>query len=327
MKELYCGIDVHKESFVGCVLDKEGNVVREHTFPPTSEGFEHFIAGISSAEVTIAVEACNLWRPAQKILAELGYTIKLANPVKTHQIACKKKTDKVDAKILADLLRTNYLPEVYIPTEQVLGFRDLVRHKCDITKMKVRAKIRIKAYLLKNSIPYEKKIWNKKELGVLEALEKLELNDLIDDYRHFASKEAKVLKRIKETAEADKLSKILATHPGIGEFGALMMIAEIGDVSRFQSYKQLISYAGFSPGIYQSANTSYAVHNNAVNKYLKWIITECSGRAAQFCPTYKNLQKKIEKKKGFKVARRELGRKMLRAVYYMLKNEEEYHAS
>ena len=326
-RRLYCGIDVHKESFVGCITDEKGIPIRQHKFPPTKEGVEHFVAGISSAEITIAIEACGLWRAAYKLLHEMGYTVKLANPVKTNQIACKKKTDKVDAQILANLLRTNYLPEVYIPDENTLQLRDITRHKTRITRMRTQIQNRIKAHLLQNGIDYPKQMWNRKQLKKFEDLENLHLNDLIDTYKYFEKRQKHILKKIEELANKNQMAKLLMTHPGIGAFGALMMIAEIGDIDRFRYTKQLISYAGHAPGIYQTGNTSFAVKNTAVNKWLKWIVGECSGRAAQFDPNYKRTFNEVKKEKGFKIARREIARKMLRTVYFMLKNEEEYHAS
>ena len=325
MKELYAGVDIHKEKFVGNIMKKDGTIVREDSFLPTKEGTQSFFCGMPIKAV--AIEACGIWRGAYNLLTALGYKVKLANPVKTNQIACKKKTDKVDAKTLADLLRTNYLPEVYIPDERTLELRDIVRHKCNITRLKVRIQNKIKGYLLREGIAYPKQIWNKKALSELKKLEKEELNDLIDGYWFFRNKEREHLRRIGNISRNTKLSAMLKTHPGIGEFGSLMMVAEIADIARFEDAKHLLGYAGLVPGICQSADKSFSVQNHAVNKWLKWIVTECSSRAAMFDKDFMALFAKVKQRKGFKVARREIARKMLRNVYYMLKNEEPYHAS
>ncbi len=100
----------------------------------------------------IAIEACGIWRGAYNILRELGYEVKLANPKITHDIASGKKMDKVDAKTLADLLRTNYLPEVYIPDDDILQLRDLTRHKANLTRLRVKVQEKIKGYLLRGDI-------------------------------------------------------------------------------------------------------------------------------------------------------------------------------
>ena len=111
----------------------------------------------------------------------MGYEIKLANPKKTHDIACKKKTDKVDAKILADLLRTNYLPEVWIPDEKTIRLRDLTRHKSNLTRLRVSIQQKIKGYLLLNGQKYGK-LWNEKSLSKL-AEEDQDINNLVNVYQ------------------------------------------------------------------------------------------------------------------------------------------------
>ena len=98
MKELYCGIDTHKDSFAGCIMEKDRTIVREHSFPSTKEGVDKFICGIPSSQMKVAIEACGIWRGPYKILESMGYEVKLASPKKTHDIACKKKTDKVDTE-------------------------------------------------------------------------------------------------------------------------------------------------------------------------------------------------------------------------------------
>ena len=120
MEKLYGGIDIHKENLAGCIMDKDGNIKREHIFPSSKKAIEKFLCNIPNSDTTIAIEACGMWRGTHKILTELGYQVKLANPKKTHDIAGSKKMDKIDAKTLADLLRTHYLPEAVSYTHLTL---------------------------------------------------------------------------------------------------------------------------------------------------------------------------------------------------------------
>ncbi|HIH96318.1 MAG TPA: IS110 family transposase [Thermoplasmata archaeon] len=166
MEKLYGGIDIHKEKLAGCIMDENGEIFREHIFPFSRKAVERFLCGIPSSEITIAIEACGIWRGAYKVLADLGYEVKLANPKKTHDITCRKKTDRVDARILADLLRTNYLPEVWIPDEQVLKLRDLTRHKSNLTRLRVEVQAKLKGYLLRKGTKYGK-LWNERALSEL----------------------------------------------------------------------------------------------------------------------------------------------------------------
>ena len=129
MKDLYAGIDIHAERLYATVLDESGEIELQGSLPFAKEAIQSYFAGIPSSKLKKAIEACGMWRGAYKLLRELGYEVLLVNPYKTHQIACKKKTDKVNSRILAYLLRTGYLPQVYIPSEDVLKLRDVTRHR------------------------------------------------------------------------------------------------------------------------------------------------------------------------------------------------------
>jgi len=71
MDKLYCGIDIHKETFVGCIMDMNGTVIREHGFMANKDALERFISGIPNSKIKIAIEACGIWRGAYKTLSEL----------------------------------------------------------------------------------------------------------------------------------------------------------------------------------------------------------------------------------------------------------------
>jgi transposase len=324
MEKLYAGLDIHKEKFAGCIMEKDGNIIREHTFPSSKKALEQFLSNISSSEITLAIEACGLWRGAHRLLTDMGYSVKLANPKKTHDIACQKKTDKVDARILADLLRTHYLPEVWIPDEQTLQFRDLTRHKATLTRLKTQVQGKIRGYLLRKGVKYGKL---SKEETLATLTDDPDINNLVQVYHSLKQEEHEVMRRIKKIARNKKETTMLMSMPGIAEFSSLMIFAEIGDIRRFSSPKELVSYSGLCRGIYQSASTERSAPNTAVNKWLKWIIYECSGRATMLDPRFQDYYYKIEQRKGFKTARRATARKMLTIIWYMLTNKEPYHAA
>ena len=97
-EKLYGGIDTHKENFVGYIVDEKGRLLREHTFPATRGAAEKFTTGIPNSEMTIAIEACGIWRGAYNIFRELGYEVNLASPKKVHDIVGSKKMDKKGCK-------------------------------------------------------------------------------------------------------------------------------------------------------------------------------------------------------------------------------------
>lgn len=327
MRELYAGVDIHKEKYVGCIMDAAGKVVREHSFPPTTEGALAFLSGLPVK--SIAVETCTMWRYAYTLFRGLGYPLKLSSAKKTHDIACRKKTDKVDAKILANLLRTNLLPEVYIPSDEMLELRDLCRHKATLTRMRVETQMKIKSRLLTLGVNYPKKLWNEKNLDLLRKWNDPILSNMLVIRETFLHEENEVLSRVEAKANSHRTANILMTLPGVAEFSSLMILSEIANIKRFETPKQLVMYAGLCPGVYQTGKMEINVKNNAVNKWLKWIVTECSGRAACLPGTKFQLHyAKMNQKKGMKVARRSTARLMLTIIWHMLHNQEPYrHAS
>jgi len=117
------------------------------------------------------------------------------------------------------------------------------------------------------------------------------------------------------------------TMPGIAEFSSVMILSEIGDISRFTAPKNLISYCGLCPGVYQSGTTERNVRNNAVNKWLKWILYECAGKASIIEPRFQRHYLRVKKRKGWKTARRSCARKMATIIWHMMKKEEPYRSS
>ncbi len=324
MEKLYVGMDIHKKTITGTAMTEDGEIQFHKTIPNTKEAIQCFLSGVPSPQVRIAIEACDLWRSAYKILRELGYHVVLANPLKTRHIAGTKKTDKVDSKTLANLLRTRYLPEVYIPRDDILFLRDLTRHRAELVRTKQRLQNMIKSSLRKEGIPVPDK-WNKETKEFFRKVSPytarfMEIIDVID------VQIKRVEHQIKRIAHNSYLANILLTTPGIAEFAALMILGEIGDIKRFSHPKKLVSYAGLCPGIYQSGEKSYPIKNKACNKWLKWIVYVCSGRAIMMDTKYKDHYWKIYKKKGEKVAKRSTARKMLIDIYYMLKYEKSYNS-
>ncbi len=325
MKEMYAGLDVHAEELYGTILDGQGEIVAQGGLPNRKEAIQSFFEGIPSSKLVVAIEACGMWRGTYNLLKELGYETVLANPLKVHQIASKKKTDKVDSRILADLLRTGYLPVVYIPSHDVLRLRDLARHRAGLVRIRASLKCRIKSYLLRDGVRYRMG-WSKKSLEHLKGLDP-KIANFVRILETIDVEIKQVTREINNVAGNMRLANLLRTVPGIGGFSSIMILGEIGDIKRFHNPKSLVSYAGLCPGVYQSGDRSRAVANRACNKWLKWVITECSGKASMLDTRYMKHYHRVKDRKGFKVARRSVARKMLTDIWHMLVKEEPFMAS
>jgi transposase len=264
---LYAGLDIFKEEFTRTMMGKQGAVVLSGEFSNSRDAVQSYFTGIPSPQVTIAIEACSIWRGVYRMLTDLGYQVVLADPAKTRMIAGKKKTDKVDSKTLADLLRTTYLPRVYIPSKDVLKLRDITRHRARLMRTRQRLECSVKSYLNRDGIKY-KNSWSKANMENFKALNP-HIGHFIDVIEVTTEKMKEVEKKIRKIARNKPLANILRTIPGVAEFSSLMILGEIGEINRFPHPKNLVSYAGLCPSIYQSGKKSHTVESKACNKWLK----------------------------------------------------------
>jgi transposase len=323
--KFYVGFDIHESNFYGTIMNKNGEIITEGNVKNSKEGIQNFLGYNPSTKYKIAIEACGLSRGVYRLLSELGYEVVQANPLKTNRIAGKKKTDKVDSKALANLLRTGYLPLVYVPSDEIYKIRDIARHRARLVRMRAENKIRIKSYLRRDGKKFPGG-WTKDTMARLKKIDPMIAN-LVEIIEVMDEQIKKVERDIKPIAQNNYHAVLLKTIPGIGEISAVMILGEIGDIKRFDNPKSLVSYAGLCPGIYQSGDTNYDVINKANNKWLKWMIVECAGRAAMLDSRYMKHFSKVKKRKGWTVARRSVARKMMTDIWHILTNEEPYRKS
>lgn len=324
MEQCFVGLDVHKDLDVGCVLDGEGKVQCEQGFPSTLRALERFMSGVPSRNTVVVLEACGVWRGAYKRLRSLGYAVRLANPVTTHAIAVPHKTDKVDARTLADLARTGYLPEVYVPSDEMLRFRDLARHKAMLVRLRTTVQVKLKSYLLREGLNYSKGLWTKQGLEQLRACGLPWVVSYARMYEAFKTEEALYMRLLRNTARNHRVMRLLQSCPGIAEFSSMLILSEVADITRFPNKKHFVAYCGLAKARHQSGSSDRQVRRTSFNHWLKWILVVCSGRASMMPGRFQNYYQRLKKRKGFKVARIATARKMAEVMYEMLLNQEPY---
>lgn len=325
--KLFSGLDIHLDKIQACVENKDGKEISKAVIPAASKHIRKYLESLPSRDIVIAIEACGLWRNVYSYIKGLGYEIVLASPKKVKDIAGVKKTDKVDAKILADLLRTGYMPRVWIPDENILLLRDIARHQVKLSWMETSTKNRIKCRLSNMGYRYPKKLWNQGNENKLKELDDIQITQFLEVKQLVGRQMKQIGKSIKDTGkrieEVEALRKCIR---GIDYFSALLLYAEIGNINRFDTVKHLHSYAGLVPGIYQSANTVHTFGHKYRNRYLKWICYVCSTVALKFDGPVKRTYMRILKRKGKCVARRAAARKLLTMVWVVWKTKQPYHS-
>ena len=332
---VYVGIDVHKRFCQAALMNNDGRILREFRFDNTSEGTSGLLNLARSIDphVKAVVEpSANYWIRIYDKLEDEGVEIKLSNPLRTKAIAeAKVKTDKLDAKTLAYLLRGDLVAESYVPTRKNRDRRALIRHRASLMQMRVEVKNRIHALLDKHELSHEyTDLFGKQGL---EWLRNLQLPTPDQQILHSSlqvldtlSEQAQSMDiQIAKDAVTEDQAKLLMTMPGVDYYAAMILLSEIGDVKRFASPEKLVSWVGLAPQVHQSGETHWTGHiTRKGSKRARWILGQCAQSARQHDPRLREFYMRIEQKHGSSKAIVAVARKMLSIMHVMLTRNEPY---
>ncbi|MEJ2598113.1 MAG: IS110 family transposase [Anaerolineales bacterium] len=333
MYPFYLGIDLHLKRTYFVLMDRQGRVVDERRLP-NGEVAAYLKKGVPRATYAV-LEATRNWPFMYDLLKEQVARVELAHPKELKAIsAAAVKTDKVDARTLAHLARMNYLPIAYAAPSEVRDLRLEVRHRDRLVSQRTQAKNRIHAVLASYNL-----VSPTVDLFGVSGREYLEeaLRDplrpaavrtirrdlaLID---HLSQQITEVEGSLQFSAEQEQQVKLLCTMPGVGRLGAITLLAEIGDIRRFNSAKALCNWAGLTPRVKSSDSF---VRRGRISKQGPALVRATMTRAATIASRYSKrwyrVHEKISLRSGRKVAKVAVARRLLTVVYYMLKRQEPY---
>ncbi len=332
----HLGIDLHKEFGYWTLLNNEKEVLFKEKIPTKEESVKKAVArlGVSPEEVQCAIEPVSQWGWYSDILVDEGLKVKLVDVTKSKLIAgTKLKNDKVDSKILAELLRSNFLPEAYLAPKETRELRELLRWRIFLTRIRARVKNRITAIIFHHGLICPKsdmfgksgRVWlQEQKLSPFHSEERTSLLHTLDALTPEIER-ATVF--IKEKAEADEVTKILMTIPGIGHFTAMVMKAEIGTFERFPSPEKLACFAGLVASSYSSGGKlRFGRITKHGSPHLRWAMIEATNTVRPSWGHLYDFYHRIKEKKGGKVARVALARKMLTLAWILVKKKEPFVA-
>lgn len=330
--ERFIGFDIHRKSAVVCCLSPSGKVLERYDLPCTREALRDFGERFLGKDDHVALEATTHCWGVAAALAPFVRRVHVANPLLTKAIAhAKVKTDKVDAQVLAQLLRADYLPMVWQPDAATLRLRTLTSRRAALVSERTRLKNRIHSVLFMDLVPPpEHDLFSLAGQQWLNALELSgESRALIDsDLRLLAAvdQELETLdKEVAAKAHAEERAKLLMTLPGVDYTTAVGLLAAIGDLDRFPDADHLASYLGLTPSTRQSADQCFhGPITKRGNSHARWLLIQ----AAQHLRTHPGplgvTYRKLRKSKNHNVAVTACARKLARIVWFMLTNNEPY---
>jgi transposase len=255
MSALVCGLDVHKDSTYAPILNPEGKIVNQ-----TRVESQRVLPYLSHFKVSkVGMESSNQIAPLFRQLTSKGYNVVVSHPKKTRYIAeAKIKSDRVDSKAIAELVRLDALPLAYFPTGEIAQLREKVRRRAFLVRTRVKLRVKIKSVLTYEGLkwPSDHGLFTKKGLEWLHGLNFDSIESYLRILKQLDEEISLLSKELVGIAEGDEDVKLLMTIPGIGYYSAVLIKSEIGDVNRFPFGERLCSYAGLVPSTHAPGRAS-----------------------------------------------------------------------
>ena len=329
----YVGIDWAYRKAQWCALSPGGQIASEGQIPADRDGLARLVLELGD-EVKACLEMMSgaLWVRDQ--LVDCGWQVEVADARKVKTVApLAAKTDKVDARLLAELSRRELVPALWLPSLDERALRERLRRRMHLVRLRTSAKARIAglqtqwgvrvslqrlrradgmALLERAGVP---EVWRR---SVSECLSVIEFLD---------ARIAPLDAELRPLAHADPRAVLLDTIPGVAELLALTIAVEIGEVSRFSSPARLVSYGRLAPRVHQSGQAR--PHSGPLSKsgsrLLAWAAVEAAQQAWRETNPRHDLYADVARRSGNKnSAKAAVARKILIAAWYMLSRNQPF---
>lgn len=344
---LYLGIDQHRKQLTVNIRDEEGDVIERRQVSTEWERVRAFFAWLrEQAEpeggFVAILEICGFNDWLLKMLVEYGCreTV-LMQPEKRS----KKKTDRRDANALGELLWVNrsrllggkpvhQLRRVLPAGPEEQRNRQLTALRKRLTQLRTKALNRVQHILLRHNLQQEcptKGIQTKKAKHWLRQLEldwmdRLEMNLLLDQWEMYDKQLEEVDVQIKERQEQDEAAVIVATLPGAAAYSSLTIASRIGPIDRFARAKSLANFWGLTPGCRNSGDTTDRLGSitKEGSSMVRGILGQLVLHVLRRDPFMKQWYQRIKKRRGSKIARVAVMRRLAEIIWHMVKYKQAY---
>ena len=339
--KLFFGLDLAKKTSQLAVLGTDGTELANFPFPSSRGNFLDLARTLRPGD-EIALEVST---PANAVMSIFRKDSKarsvLSNPLFTRSISrARVKSDKEDARKLADLNRTKYLDTVWFPDEDTLRLRHLISDRRGLVKYRTRLKNQVHSVLQRNLISYEfsdlfggeGREWLDQLLGSddLDLFEKDRVRFLlaeIDRQDLLVEDQDKTIAAFvsSRAAFAHQLDLLLSI-PGVSLAVGACILAAVGDVSRFPAKQKFAAYFGLTQRIKQTGGKPPRIGriSKQGNAYARFMLIEAAEHFRKSPTIYRRLYQRIQKKKGHNVAIVAVARRLTELIWAMLTRDEEF---
>jgi transposase len=328
----HVGIDLHRATIVLAAVNDKGRTVEPTTL--RCEDTAAIVAAVQKFKTFRAViEASGTYRWLYNLLHPYG-TILLAHPLRLRaMIQRRSKTDKLDAQLLANLLRINQIPLAYIPPEPYQELRELTRCRARLARDQAKAKILLRGLLgrLNRQAPFRVPFgprglawFRRQDFGRVENMVR---DELLARLEHFRRQITILDEQLVALQTAFPQVESLIDIHGIGLYTALLIVAELGEVDRFRTARQVGAYAGLTARVHQSGEHCYRGSiTRQGSPWLRWILVQAAMHAIRADRPLKNFYIRVRKRSSAKIARVATARKLAEICWKRLRRWQAVHA-
>ena len=333
MYPFYLGIDLHLKRTYMVLMDAKGEVIDKGRI--SNQEITKYLQEKVPQETYAVLEATRNWPFMYDILNEHVQKVDLMHAKGVRAIAnAAVKTDQIDASTLAHLARMNYIPKAYAASKEMRDLRQLLRHRGWMVNQRTKAKNRIHAALASYNLvsPVTDLFGVAGRAYLAEVMEK-ELRpaarQVVADHLalldHLGERIHSLEKSISLNERQNHIVKLLMSMPGVGRLIALIILAEVGDISRFHKPKSLCSWAGLTPRVHNSdAVVQHGHITKEGSRYLRTAMVRAATTACRVSPRWYVAHEHLALRCGRRAARVAVARRLLTVIYYMWKRDQPY---
>ena len=330
------GADLHKQTIRLHVVDQARRKVAAQTLDCSDpKGIAKWLAPFRPFQLVVEATASYEW--FVQLVEPLAERVVLAHPGKLRVIAeSTRKSDKLDAKVLAEFLAMDMIPEAHRPTPRQRQHRALVRQRYYLRKRTTSVKNRIRRMLSDYNADFpelftqETRHERKRIPAKISPADRFVLNQLwreIDFNLEQIEEVDKALRAFAEKAPTPEAQArdILHAIPGVGVVTVEAFLSEVGDVRRFRSQKRVVAYAGLAPGQRESAGKTREMNiTHRGSKLLRWALNQASWQLVRRDLHWRRIFEGIAKRRGKKKAIVAVSRRLLCMMVSMVQSGQAY---
>ena len=322
---VYVGMDVHRKRTQVAIMHGDGTEMLNRNVPNDPAELSPLLGSLEPG-TPVVFEAAYGWGWLAELIDDWDLEAHLAHAKGCKAIASARlKNDKVDARTLAHLLRSDLLPEAWIAPREIRDLRWLLRHRASLVGSGTALKNRIHGVLADRGIRCSiDDLWTKSGrawLGTLELppIHREIVNDCLGLIDALAVPVRRLDREIRALAKPDARVEALQEVPGIGRLTAMTLVAEIGDIARFPTARKLCAWAGLTPTVRNSDRTVRHGHiSKQGSKWVRFVLGEAAHVATRR-PPYAHIHAQIAKRRGKNIATVAVARKLLARCFHILK--------